>query len=76
MEINYQIYQLNKIYLFIKSNERSEDSYLGLADFFPGNVLKVSNNYRCAFIRCCIYECTKVYMHFLSSIEIHVLKVA
>ena len=34
-----------------KSNERSEDSYLGLADFFlflfPG---KVSNSYRCAFI--------------------------
>ena len=76
MGINYQIYQLNKIYLFIKSNERSEDSYIGLADSFPGNVLKVSNNYRCAIIHCSIYECTKLYMHFLSSIEIHLLKVA
>ena len=37
-----------------KSNERSEYSYIGLADFFlfffSGKVLKVSNNYRCAFI--------------------------
>ena len=37
-----------------KSNERSEDSYIGLADFFSfffsGKVLKVFNNYRCAFI--------------------------
>ena len=30
-----------------KSNERSEDSYIGLADFFcSGKVLKVSDNYR------------------------------
>ena len=36
-----------------KSNDHSEDSYLGFADFFvffSGKVLKVSNNYRCAFI--------------------------
>ena len=32
------------------SIERSEDSYIGPADFFSGKVLKVSNNYRCAFI--------------------------
>ena len=34
--------------------ERSEDSYISLADFFcfffKGKVLKVSNNNRCAFI--------------------------
>ena len=38
----------------LKSNERNEDSYIGLA-FFQEIVLhkmclKVSNNYRCAFI--------------------------
>ena len=31
-------------------NERGEDSYIGLADFFSGIVLNVSNNYRCTFI--------------------------
>ena len=42
--------------MVFKSNERSEDSYIGLADFFvcfvlfSGKVLKVSNSYRCAFI--------------------------
>ena len=34
------------LFLF-KSNQRSEESYIGLAVFFSG---KVSNNYRCAFI--------------------------
>ena len=38
----------------IKSNEPSEDSVIGLADFlfvfFSGKVLKVSNNYRSAFM--------------------------
>ena len=36
----------------LKRNERSKDSNIGLADFFcfSGKVLKVSNNYRCAFI--------------------------
>ena len=33
-----------------KSNERREDSYIGLADFFSGKCLKVSNNPRCAFL--------------------------
>ena len=38
---------------FFKTNERSEDSYIGLADFlfvFQEQVLKCSNNYRYAFI--------------------------
>ena len=34
----------------IMSKERSEDSCIGLADFFSVKVLKASNNYRCAFI--------------------------
>ena len=40
--------------IFLKINEGSEDSYIGLADFllvfFQEEVLKVSNNCRCAFI--------------------------
>ena len=52
-----QVYILPRISClvrFIQSNERSEDSYKGLAVFFSGKSLKmcikVSNNYRCAFI--------------------------
>ena len=40
------------IFIF-ESTERSEDSYIGIGDFFPffqEKVLKCSNNYRCAFI--------------------------
>ena len=37
---------LVELYL-VQGNERSEDSYIGLADFFNG---KVFNNSRCAFI--------------------------
>ena len=56
----------NKLFFFyfgkncvFKSNEHSEDSYIGLADFFvffSGKSLKIL-------------------MHFLSSIEVHLLKV-
>ena len=34
----------------IKSNKRSEDSEIGLADFFFRKSHKVSSNYKCAFI--------------------------
>ena len=44
-----QIFSASLRYVF-KSNERSDDSDIGLADFFSGKVLKVSNNYRFAFI--------------------------
>ena len=41
-------------FFILKSNERSEDSYIGLAYFFSVKSLKmcikVSNNYRCTFI--------------------------
>ena len=40
---------------FFKSNERSEDSYIGLPEFFSGKNLKIL-------------------MYFLSSIELHLLK--
>ena len=48
----------------LKSTERSEDSCIGLGDFFPGKVLKRSNNYRCAsidikaFMNALRYKCT------------------
>ena len=48
----------------IMSNERNEDSYIGLADFFLfflGKSLKILMHLGI--------------MHFLSSIEIHLLKV-
>ena len=38
------------VIMIIMSNERSEDSYIDLAVFFSGKVLKVSHIYRCAFI--------------------------
>ena len=74
MRNNYQIYQLNKIYLFIKSIELSEDSFIGLADFFQemsekSLIITDVHSYIAAFMN------AKVYMHFLSSIEIHLLKV-
>ena len=44
----------NSFHFLIKSNERSEYSYIGFADFFFRKNLKmcikVSNNYRCAFV--------------------------
>ena len=54
---------LRSLALF-KSNERSEDYYIGLADFFvffSGKRLKILMHLGI--------------MHFLSSIEIHLLKV-
>ena len=40
--------------VFVKSNERSEDSCIGPSDlfvfFYQEKVFKCSNNYRCAFI--------------------------
>ena len=51
---------LRSLALF-KSNERIEDYYIGLADFFLGKRLKVLMHLGI--------------MHFLSSIEIHLLKV-
>ena len=48
-----------KPFFVIKSNERSEDSYIGLADFFFRKKILMHLNI----------------MHFLSSIEIHLLKV-
>ena len=39
---------MNIVNTFIKSNERSGDSYIGLVYFFL--LGKVSNNYRCACI--------------------------
>ena len=50
--------------VMIKSNERSEDYYIGVADFlffFTGKSLKILMHLGI--------------MHFLSSIEIHLLKV-
>ena len=55
--------------VFLKSFKRSEDSYIGLADFFflvffSGKVLYVSDNCRCAFIHIDVfmnalrYKCT------------------
>ena len=49
------LFQLKtKVFYFqFKSNKRSEDSYIGVADFFcffQDKVLKVSNKYRCALI--------------------------
>ena len=61
-----------------KYNERSEDSYIGLADFFVfiQEVFKVSNNYRCAFIHIDAFmNALRYFLHFLSSIEIYLLKV-
>ena len=53
--LRFLIFFCDKSYFFqffFKSNERSLDSYIGLADFFLflGKFLKVANNYRGAFI--------------------------
>ena len=48
-----------------KSNERSEDSYIGLADFFVFFFRKKSRRTLMQL----------GFMHFLSSIEVHLLKV-
>ena len=62
-------------YVIFKSNERSEDSYISLADFFSGKVLKVSNNYRCAFIHIDAFVNALRFICFLSSIEVHLMEV-
>ena len=49
--MKYQLQSMDSTSFNFKSNERSEDSFIGFADFFcfffSG---KVSNNYRSAFI--------------------------
>ena len=47
------------LFLF-KSNQRSEESYIGLAVFLG----KVSNNYRCAFIHIDAFENALRYICF------------
>ena len=52
-----------------KSKERSEDSYIGLGDFFVfffrKKILRCSNYYRYAFIH--VNECTCIYALFKSN---------
>ena len=60
----------------VKSYERSEDSYIGLGDFFcfPGKVLKCSNNYRCAFIHinAFVYICIYMYIYVYICIYMYI----
>ena len=60
MYLFFQVASLDSFSL-INSNERSEDSYIGLADFFSGKSLK--------------YLMHLGIMQFLNSIEINLLKV-